>query len=79
MSAELKQKHTEFWRRLETLNDKIYVFRSVFYNKMPSFQRAFYEKKQKELEERLRKEKEEYEQQMIAMNSKVKKNKLKNR
>lgn len=35
--AELKQKHTEFWRRLETLNDKIYVFRSVFYTKMPSY------------------------------------------
>ena len=62
--AELKSQHTGFWRRLQTLNDKIYVFRSVFYSKMPSYQRAFYEKKQKALEEQLEKEKLQYEQEM---------------
>ena len=75
--AEMKQKHTEFWRRLQTMNDKIYVFRSVFYSKMPSYQRAFYEKKQKALEERLAKEKEQAEQEMSALNLKIKKSKLK--
>ena len=59
------------------MNDKIYVFRSVFYSKMPSYQRAFYEKKQKALEEKLAKEKEKAEQEMSALNLKLKKSKLK--
>ena len=37
--AKLKSKHSEFWYRLQTLNDKIFVFRSVFYTKMPAYQR----------------------------------------
>lgn len=43
--AEMKQKHTSFFNKLQTLNDKILVFRSVFYNRMPEYQRIFMEKK----------------------------------
>jgi hypothetical protein len=43
--ANIKQKHTSFYHRLLTLNDKIFVFRSVFYGRMPSYQKAFYLKK----------------------------------
>ena len=43
--ANIKSKHTAFWYRLQTLNDKIFVFRSVFYGRMPSYQKAFYLKK----------------------------------
>ena len=35
--AKMKSKHTEFWYRLQTLNDKIFVFRSVFYTRMPTY------------------------------------------
>lgn len=51
--AKMKQKHSEFYYKLQTLNDKIYVFRTHFYTKMPAYQKAFIEKKQKKLEEKL--------------------------
>jgi hypothetical protein len=45
---------------------------------MPSYQKAFYEKKQKALEEKLKEEKEKYEKEMQVMNKgmrrKLKKN-----
>ena len=53
--AQKKQRHSDFYYRLETLNDKIYIFRSIYYTNMPSFQRAFMEKKRKALEEKLQK------------------------
>lgn len=71
--ANIKSKHTSFWYRLQTLNDKIFVFRSVFYGRMPSYQKAFYLKKQRELEEKLRLEKEKYEKEMREMSKGVKK------
>ena len=52
--AEMKQKHTGFFYKLQTLNDKIFVYRSVFYNRMPEHQRIFMEKKKAKLEEKLR-------------------------
>jgi hypothetical protein len=64
----MKSKHTQFWYRLQTLNDKIFVFRSVFYGRMPSYQKAFYEKKQRALEEKLKEEKVKFEKEMQAMN-----------
>lgn len=52
--AKMKSKHSEFWYRLQTLNDKIFVYRSVFYSKMPAYQKAFIEKKQAALEIKLK-------------------------
>ena len=52
--AKLKSKHSDFWYRLETMNDKLYVFRSIFYGAVPQYQRVFLEKKRKALEERLK-------------------------
>ncbi len=49
--AKMKSKHSEFWYKLQTLNDKIFIFRSIFYTKMPSFQRNYISKRQKQLEE----------------------------
>ena len=72
----MRNNNTEFQRKLETLNDKIHIYRGVFYNKMPSYQKAFYEKKQKALEEKLQKEKEDYEKEMDQMNQRMKKNRL---
>lgn len=59
--ANMKSKHTQFWHRLEALNDKIFVFRDVFYGKVPTYQRLFYEKKRKQLEMELKMEKEKFE------------------
>jgi cbb3-type cytochrome oxidase cytochrome c subunit len=55
--AKIKSKHSEFWYRLETLNDKIFVFRSIFYSQMPSFQKQFYKKKEIEMHKKLQEEK----------------------
>ena len=35
--AKMKSKHSEFYYKLQTLNDKIYVFRTHFYSKMPAY------------------------------------------
>mmetsp|Transcript_24000 Transcript_24000/g.36870 ORF Transcript_24000/g.36870 Transcript_24000/m.36870 type:complete len:101 (+) Transcript_24000:514-816(+) len=43
--AKMKSKHSEFWYKLQTLNDKIFIFRSIFYTKMPSYQRHYISKK----------------------------------
>jgi hypothetical protein len=72
--ANMKNKHTAFCQRLESLNDKIFVFRDVFYGRVPAYQKAFYEKKRKELEEELRLEKEKFEKEMNAATTKCKKN-----
>jgi len=73
--AKMKSKHSEFWYKLQTLNDKIFIFRSIFYTKMPSYQRHYINKKQKQLEEEMQKQKEEQEQEIMALNAKTKKRK----
>ena len=65
--AKMKSKHSDFWYRLQTMNDKIFVYRTVFYGNMPSYQQQFHEKKRKELEQRLKAEKEQYEKEMNEM------------
>ena len=78
----MRNNNTEFQRKLETLNDKIHIYRGVAYFttrcqlSLPSYQKAFYEKKQKALEEKLQKEKEDYEKEMDEMNQRMKKNRL---
>lgn len=62
--AQSKAAHSDFYYRLQTLNDKIYVFRNVFYTKVPSYQKAFYEKKRQALEEKLNKQKLQFEKEM---------------
>jgi hypothetical protein len=35
--AKMKSKHSEFFYKLQTLNDKIYIYRSVFYSNVPIY------------------------------------------
>ena len=51
--AKLKRKNSEFYYKLKLLNDKIHIFTSIFYSKMPNFQKQFYLKKKLELEKDL--------------------------
>lgn len=37
--AKLKRKNSEFYYKLKLLNDKIHIFTSIFYSKMPHFQK----------------------------------------
>lgn len=69
--AKMKSQHSEFYYRLQTLNDKILVFRSIFYNKMPSYQRAFLQKKQQELEFTLQEQKKLFEAQMQSIEARI--------
>lgn len=54
------------------MNDKIYVYRSIYYGNMPQYQLNFLEKKQKALEDKLKNEKAEFEKEMNLMNQKLK-------
>jgi hypothetical protein len=53
-NAKLKKKHSDFYYRLRLLNDKIHVFTTIFYNRVPVYQKKFYEKKKKDLEQKLK-------------------------
>ena len=57
--AESKAKHSEFWHRLDGMNDKLSVYKHLFYEKMPRYQKVWYEKKMKEEQEKVRKRHEE--------------------
>ena len=71
--AEIKKKHSAFFYKLETLNDKIFVFRELYYSKMPQHQRNFLEKKRQKLEEQLALEKKESEAKMNKMSKRLRK------
>jgi len=51
--AKQKSTHSEFFYRLQNLNDKIFVYRGVFYGRIPSFQKSFLLKKEKDLIDRI--------------------------
>jgi len=69
----MKKKHSDFYYRLRLLNDKIHVFTSIFYDRVPAYQKKWFEKKRKELEEKLEKEKIEFEEELKLMELKLKK------
>lgn len=48
--ARTKQKHSDFFGKLQSLNDKLGVYTQVFYTKAPKFERVFLERKRKKLE-----------------------------
>lgn len=60
----MKDKHSDFWYRLQTLNDKIHIYRQLFYAKMPKYQKIYLEKKQKALEDQLKTEKILFEKEL---------------
>ena len=43
--AKLKSKHSDFYYKLKNLNEKILIFKSIFYSKVPKHQRLFLERK----------------------------------
>ena len=40
-NANEKAKHSEFYYKLQNLNDKIVVFRSMFYDKVPKHEKFY--------------------------------------
>ena len=40
--ANAKQFHTPFWHKLNAMNDKLFVYKSVFYTKMPAHEQVFW-------------------------------------
>lgn len=48
--AKVKSKHSEFYDKLKNLNDKVGVFTSVFYTRVPKFERNYIDRKRKRLE-----------------------------
>mmetsp|Transcript_39262 Transcript_39262/g.59922 ORF Transcript_39262/g.59922 Transcript_39262/m.59922 type:complete len:194 (+) Transcript_39262:352-933(+) len=75
--AKQKSQHSDFYYRLQNLNDKIFVFRTIFYNRIPNFQKTFNEKKKKEQEIELRRQREIYEEDLKQIQIRIQKKKSK--
>lgn len=71
--AKIKSQHSDFFYKLQRLNDKIMVFQSIFYNRMPRFQRSFLRKKTLQLEKTIKVQKKMLENQMQQLEAKVEK------
>ena len=54
--AREKSRHSDFYNRLKSLNDKIHVYKRIFYTKTPKYEEMFYERKRKRLEALMRRE-----------------------
>lgn len=59
--ARKKSKHSDFYNRLRSLNDKIGVYKKVFYTKTPNYEKAFMDRKRQRLEELMLREQRELE------------------
>lgn len=59
--ARKKSKHSDFYNRLRSLNDKIGVYKKVFYTKTPNYEKVFMERKRRRLEELMLREQRELE------------------
>ena len=69
----MKKKHSDFYYKLRLLNDKIHIFTTIFYNKVPAYQKNWYEKKKKLLEEKLQAQKEQFEEEMKIIEKRLSK------
>ena len=54
ITARRKQKHSDFYNKLKHLNEKIEVYKSVFYKSRPKYERIFQNKKTLILEAEMR-------------------------
>ena len=70
--AKMKKKHSDFYYKLRLLNDKINIYTSIFYSKVPNYQKKWYEVKKKILEEKLQKQKIVFEEEMKDIEKKAK-------
>ena len=64
--ARQKSKHSDFYNLLKSLNDKIGVYKKIFYTKTPKYERMFYDRKRRRLEALMRKEQQELEDFMVG-------------
>ena len=39
--SRVRSKHSEFYYRLRGLNERIRIYKGIFYNKVPHFQKAY--------------------------------------
>jgi hypothetical protein len=74
--AQMKKKHSDFYYKLRLLNDKIHVFTNIFYSKVPKYQMHWYKHQQKMLEERLKRQKRLFEDEMTKIDSKMQKTRV---
>lgn len=69
--ARRKSKHSDFYNRLRSLNDKIGVYKKVFYTKTPNYEKVFMDRKRQRLEELMLREQRELENFMRVEARKV--------
>ena len=64
---------TEFYSQLCQMNDKIGIYKRVFYSKQPKFEKVFNQKKKKELEDQMQIEHANFKKFMKNVNNPVRK------
>ena len=58
-----KAKHSEFYYRLKGLNEKIYTYKQIFYDKIPAHQKRYMMKQLQKKQEQQMKEKLKFEKE----------------
>lgn len=61
--SQVKSKHSEFYYKLRGLNERIKIYKSSFYDKIPSFQRNY----MRQLELKHRRQREIFEKEANNM------------
>jgi hypothetical protein len=59
--SKKKSRHSDFYNRMAAVNEKIAVYKMIFYSAAPSYEKQFLENKRKRMEAAMRKEQEELE------------------
>lgn len=69
-----RSKHSDFYYKLQHLNEKISLYKKLFYGKVPSYQKTYMMKKVNEKQVKQKKERETFEKELLTM--KINKRKL---
>ena len=70
--AKMKRKHSDFYYRLNLVNDKLHVYTSLFYNKVPCYQEKWEQKKVQKLKNQIKEHELKFLEDMKLLDLKIK-------
>ena len=65
--AKQKSAHSEFYYRLQLMNDKVFVYKQCYTNQLPKFEKTYQKKKREEMKKIRKKKRQEENAQKIYM------------
>lgn len=66
-NGKQKAKHSDFYYRLKNLNEKISIYKKIFYGKVPQYQKTYMLKKIGEKQIKQKKDREIFEKEVVSM------------